>query len=106
MNDRHGIRLARTAERPSFGVEGPLSATIMAESSPWPTSDVPLEQRVRSYLDNMESGAFRGVVVAAHAGTVTLTGVVASYYAKQLAQEFTRRIPGVVSVINLIEVTQ
>ena len=106
MNDRHRIRSARAARRPSVLVEGPPSAAIMAESSPWPTSDVPLEQRVRLYLDNMESGTFRGVVVEAHAGTVTLTGVVASYYAKQLAQEFTRRIPGVVSIINLIEVAQ
>jgi Predicted periplasmic or secreted lipoprotein len=106
MNHRHGTQLARTAQRPSFGVEAPLSAAIMAESSPWPTSDVPLEQRIRSYLDNMENGAFRRVVVEAQAGTVTLTGVAASYYAKQLAQEFTRRIPGVVSVINLIEVAQ
>ena len=81
-------------------------AALMVESSPWPASDVPLEQRVRSYLDNMESGTFRGVVVEAKAGTVTLTGVVTSYYAKQLAQEFAKRIPGVVSVINLIEVTQ
>ena len=105
MNDRHGIRLARTAGRHRLGVEGPLSAAIMAESS-WPTSDVPLEQRIRSYLDNKESGTFRGVIVEAHAGTVTLTGVVESYYAKQLAQEFAKRIPGVVSVINLIDVTQ
>jgi osmotically-inducible protein OsmY len=81
-------------------------AALMAEPSSWPTTDLPLEQRVRSYLDNMESGTFRCVVVEAHAGTVTLTGVVTSYYAKQLAQEFTRRIPGVVNVINLIDVTQ
>ena len=69
-------------------------------------SDLPLEQRVRSYLDGRETGTFRGVEVFAHAGTVTLTGTVTSYYAKQLAQEFTRRVPGVVSVNNLIEVTE
>jgi osmotically-inducible protein OsmY len=45
-------------------------------------------------------------VAAAHRGVVTLTGSVESYYAKQLAQEFTRHIPGVVSVINLIDVTE
>ena len=78
----------------------------MTELSSWPTSEVPLEQRVRSCLDNLERGTFRGVVVEAHAGNVRLTGMVESYYAKQLAQEFTRRIPGVVNVINLIEVPQ
>jgi osmotically-inducible protein OsmY len=76
----------------------------MAETIPLPTSDVPLAQQVRSYLDSMESGTFRSVHIAAGAGTVTLTGVVTSYYAKQLVQEFTRRIPGVASVVNLVEV--
>jgi osmotically-inducible protein OsmY len=76
----------------------------MAASDPWPTSDVPLEQRVRLHLDSSGT-AFHSVVVAAESGTVTLTGTVTSFYAKQRAQEFTRRVPGVVFVINLIEVT-
>ena len=76
----------------------------MTEPSPWPTSDVPLEQRVRLHLDGNGCTECRNVVVAAESGTVTLTGTVTSFYAKQLAQEFTRRVPGVVSVINLIEV--
>lgn len=79
---------------------------IMATSHSWPSSDVPLELRVRSYLDGRESGAFRGVVIEAHSGAVTLTGVVESYYAKQLAQEYTKRTPGVVCVTNLIEVRE
>jgi osmotically-inducible protein OsmY len=78
----------------------------MAEPSSWPKSDVPLEQRVRSYLDGKGSGTFRAVRVAVHTGTVTLTGTVTSFYAKQIAQEFTRRVPGVVAVVNLIEVTE
>jgi len=78
----------------------------MAEPSSWPTSDVPLEQRVRSHLDGNGSTEFRSVVVTADKGTVTLTGTVTSYYTKQLAQEFTRRVAGVVCVINLIEVTE
>ena len=49
---------------------------------------------------------FHSVVVTADKGTVTLTGMVTSFYTKQLAQEFTRRVPGVVCVINLIEVTE
>ncbi len=77
----------------------------MAEPS-LPTSDVPQEQRVRSHLDGNGSTEFRSVVIVATTDTVTLTltGTVASFYAKHLAQEFTRRVPGVVSVINLIDV--
>jgi osmotically-inducible protein OsmY len=78
----------------------------MAESSSWPTSDVPLEQRVRSYLDANGGAAFRNVLVTTDKGAVTLTGTVTSFFAKQLAQEFSRRVPGVVSVINLIEVME
>jgi osmotically-inducible protein OsmY len=76
----------------------------MTKPNSWPTSDVPLEQRVRSHLEGNGSASFCSVAVAAERGTVTLTGTVTSFYAKQLAQEFTRRVPGVVCVINLIEV--
>ena len=83
-----------------------VRAAIMTEPSPWPTSDVPLEQRVRSQLHGNGSASFCSVVVAVANGAVILTGTVTTYYAKQLAQEFTRRVPGVVSVINQIEVTE
>ena len=82
-----------------------FEAAIMTEPSSWPASDLPLEQRVRSHLEGNGSTEFRSVVVAAESGMVTLTGTVTSFYTKQLAQEFTRRVPGVNSVINLIEVT-
>ena len=78
----------------------------MRESVSWPASDVPLEERVRFRLDGNGSAAFGGVVVEANEGAVLLKGVVASYYAKQLAQEFAKRIPGVSGVINLIEVRE
>lgn len=37
-------------------------------------------------------------------GILTLRGEVGSYYHKQLAQECIRFLPGVVAVVNLIEV--
>ena len=78
----------------------------MRESNSWPSSDVPLDRRVQLHLEANDSTAFRGLIVEANAGTVTLMGVVNSYYAKQLAQEFTKRIPGVICVVNLIEVRE
>lgn len=77
----------------------------MAQFTTWPASDLPLAQRVRNHLDGNGSGTFRGVIVEADGGTVTLAGFVGSFYAKQLAQEFARRTAGVIAVINHIEVT-
>lgn len=37
-------------------------------------------------------------------GILTLRGEVGSYYRKQLAQESVRFLPGIVAVVNLIEV--
>ena len=96
----------------AIGLVGDYLARIYEEAKGRPlyivhdSANVPLEQRVRSYLDANGSAAFRSVVVATDTGTVTLTGTVTSFFAKQLAQEFTRRVSGVVSVINLIEVTE
>ncbi len=40
-----------------------------------------------------------------HAGVLTLRGTVSSYYLKQIAQSRVRRIPGVESIVNRLQVT-
>lgn len=47
----------------------------------------------------------RSLTVRADGGHVTLHGVVATYYHKQVAQEMIRKFDGVHSVENLLDVT-
>jgi osmotically-inducible protein OsmY len=50
--------------------------------------------------------AVRAVHCRFCAGELTLRGRVPNFYQKQLAQESVRRIPGVLSIVNLIEVVE
>jgi len=45
-----------------------------------------------------------GMQVKNQRGKVVLTGTVASYYDKQIAQETLRGLPGIVTVDNLLDV--
>jgi len=62
------------------------------------------EQRVGAAIHHSPYLFGRKLCVSAEAGRVTLSGVVASYYQKQMAQESLRRIDGVQSIDNRLEV--
>jgi len=63
-------------------------------------SDVQTAMQLRGYL------RLRPVRVDADRETVTLSGKLKSFYLKQLAQEISKKVPGVCRVINHIEVTK
>lgn len=77
---------------PSY-VEGCLSA-----------ADSDLEQRVRNCLTERHMPGLRRINVHAKGGTVRLSGRVHSFYEKQLCQSYCKRVPGVVRLLDEIEV--
>ena len=67
-------------------------------------ADEQLQQRVRLFLSTSSIPALRRIRVNVEADTVVLAGQVNSFYEKQLAAEFTRRVAGVIHVVDLIDV--
>ncbi len=63
-----------------------------------------LQKRVELFLARAPIRALQGVQVTAQHDTVILTGTVNTFYAKQMAQEFAKRVAGVVGIVNRIEV--
>ena len=63
-----------------------------------------LQRRVQQFLMTAHLPALRHVGVEVVDDSVVLTGSVQSFYEKQMATEFARRVAGVVSVVNSIEV--
>lgn len=68
----------------------------------FPDSDV--QGRVSNFLHNKNFPAFREIDVEVHHGTVTLTGIVCSYYEKQVALNTCQRVAGVLAMIDQIDV--
>lgn len=64
-----------------------------------------LDQRVQSALTGQPGVPQRNLRFEASEGRVTLHGTVHSYYQKQMAQEALRRLEGVQSIDNKIEVS-
>jgi osmotically-inducible protein OsmY len=64
----------------------------------------PLSQRVQEALTTSPHVSSRQVRVEAADGRVVLKGSVRSFFQKQMAQEAIRRIDGVESIDNLLEV--
>lgn len=63
-----------------------------------------LQRRVRQYLAVANLPALRQIRVDAEQDTVELRGLVRTFYEKQMATEFARRVAGVINVRNLVEV--
>ncbi len=55
-------------------------------------------------LLDRNSAALRQIVVRADSGTVTLRGTVTSFYQKQLCIQACRAVPGVVTLVDEVEV--
>ncbi len=68
-------------------------------------SDRDLEHRVMAGLHGRSSAASRQIIVRADNGTVTIRGTVTSFYQKQLCIEACRSVPGVVTLVDEVEVT-
>lgn len=67
-----------------------------------PTLD--LEGRVRLFLASAKRPRLRRIKVELVGDAVVLSGCVQTFYEKQLATEFAKRVAGVVSVVNRLEV--
>jgi osmotically-inducible protein OsmY len=63
-----------------------------------------LQDRVALFLQQRQVTLGGRVVVEAHRGVVTISGQLPTYYQRQLVHTFTRRVAGVVQVIDQIEV--
>jgi len=66
--------------------------------------DPPLDDRVMIALQRNPYVAGRNLRFEAAEGRVTLRGVVASYFQKQMAQEAVRKVDGVDEIANELEV--
>lgn len=71
---------------------------------PLDLSDRDLERRVTNFLFARNLPTLRRLHVAADNGTVTLRGRVHSFYEKQLCQHACRRVAGVISMVDAIDV--
>jgi len=71
-----------------------------------PLSDRDLEQDVTARLLNRHVPALRRVGVRAERGTITLRGTVTSFYQKQLCIQACRAVPGVVALVDEVEVSR
>ena len=71
---------------------------------PLDLNDRDLERRVSSFLAARHLPTLRRLEVAANNGTVTLRGRVHSFYEKQICQHACRRVAGVVTMVDAIDV--
>jgi len=67
-------------------------------------ADRDLERRVAASLAARRISALRRLKISADGGLVTLRGTLASHYEKQLGQQTTRLVPGVLDVLAEIDV--
>lgn len=91
--------------------DGSLAKASLAEDAL--TTQVPrrqvgnereLQRRVTSFLWNQSVPALRWLVVEVDGDSVTLHGLVRTFYEKQLAIHCCRRVAGVVEVVDAIQV--
>ncbi len=78
----------------------PASSVAMMES----VNDHELERRVFGFLRDLDHSAARHVTVEVADGVLTLRGRVMTFYARQVFVQCSRRIPGVVAVIDELRV--
>jgi osmotically-inducible protein OsmY len=69
-----------------------------------PETDHELSQRVQLFLSGRSQPALRNLEVAARSGTVHLRGQVRTFYHRQLALELTRRVAGVLQIVDELSV--
>ncbi len=67
-------------------------------------ADCDLENRLQSELSHNQRPSLKRLHVDVAAGIVTLSGRVRSFYERQLAVQCCRRVPGVMQMIDAVEV--
>jgi osmotically-inducible protein OsmY len=70
-----------------------------------PLFDATLAERVGSAIETNPYLSGKKLRFEAQEGRITLNGVVASYFQKQMAQEAIKRVAGVEQIENRLEVT-
>jgi BON domain len=68
--------------------------------------DRDLQRRVHSFLSTSHRPALRALDVEARGGVVVLRGKVRTFYEKQLSAQLTRRVAGVVRLVDQIVVNR
>ena len=66
--------------------------------------DSDVQQRVARFLHSRHFPAFDSIEVEVRHGEVTLTGVVGSFYEKQIAMTSCQRVAGVLGLVDQISV--
>ena len=66
--------------------------------------DCDVQSRVQSFLRSRHFPTFQELDVDVHNGAVTLSGEVQSYYEKQVALNSCRRVAGVLTLVDEIDV--
>lgn len=69
-------------------------------------SDCDLQRQIVTSLAASQMPGLRELQVVVNAGTVTLRGRVRSFYEKQLGQQFSRRVAGVLQFVDEIDVVE
>lgn len=67
-------------------------------------ADEDLQFRVESFLRSRHFPAFEQIEVDVHNGSVTLSGILRSYYEKQVAISSCQRVAGVIDLIDNLDV--
>lgn len=83
-------------------MEATLTASPLLDS---PLLDPPLLEKLRGVLSKSHYLSPRQVQIETTGGNVRLEGTVGSYYQKQMAQELVRRVDGVETVENQLQVS-
>ncbi|MCA9173206.1 MAG: BON domain-containing protein [Planctomycetales bacterium] len=68
-------------------------------------ADIDLARRAEEILINSPYLNGQRLRLESHAGQLTLRGHVRTYFQKQMAQESLRRLEGISSIVNQLEVT-
>ena len=67
-------------------------------------ADRELERRIKNFLQGRNPPALRDLEVEVRNGTAVVTGLVSTFYQKQLATSCCQRVAGVLSVLNEVRV--
>ena len=80
--------------------------SMILEEDKTPLQGTEIVTRVRQALRKLSYNQLDGVDCLVANGQVTLSGILRSYYLKQIAQAIAMRVPGVQQVENRIQVIE
>lgn len=77
---------------------------MLADRPAYVDADLALETRLQSELSRNQRPTLKRLHVDVAQGIVTLSGRVKSFYERQLAVQCCRRVPGVLHMVDAVEV--